>query len=75
MVGHYCVEVRCIKTAAGQFKAAYIVEHAVYSGPKDFVMITLLEVFADERSAVDAAMERGSAHADWLTAARSASVE
>jgi hypothetical protein len=59
-----------MKTAVGHFKAAYIVEHALRAGPKDFVMITLLDVFADERSAVDAAMERGTAHADWLAMSR-----
>ena len=43
----------------------------MHAGPRDFVMITLLEEFDDERLAVDAAMERGISHADWLDTARS----
>ncbi|MBB3228049.1 hypothetical protein FHW69_002684 [Luteibacter sp. Sphag1AF] len=59
-----------MKTPKGVFKAAYIVEPAAYAGPKDFVMISLLDDFDDERSAVDAAMGRGVKHAVWLDAAR-----
>jgi len=36
-------------------------------------MITLLEEFEDEREAVNAAMERGISHADWLDVARTTS--
>ena len=70
-VGQYSVEVRTLRTPSGVWKAAYIVEPAVHAGPRDFVMITLLEEFDDERLAVDAAMERGISHADWLDTARS----
>jgi hypothetical protein len=72
IVGRYSVEVRTLKTAAGRWKAAYIVEPAAHAGPRDFVMITLLDEFAEERLAVDAAMERGIKHADWLVGARQA---
>ncbi|SDF45808.1 MULTISPECIES: hypothetical protein [Rhodanobacteraceae] len=71
-VGQYSVEVRTLRTLAGVWKAAYIVEPAVSAGPRDFVMITLLDEFDDERVAVDAAMERGVRHADWLNASRGA---
>jgi hypothetical protein len=64
------VEVRTLKTASGVWKAAYVVEPAAHAGPRDFVMITLLDEFDDERLAVDAAMERGVSHADWLDVAR-----
>ncbi|HVI56163.1 MAG TPA: hypothetical protein VM621_14060 [Luteibacter sp.] len=70
-VGKYSVEVRTLRAPSGVWKAAYIVEPALYAGPRDFVMITLLEEFEDERLAVDAAMQRGISHADWLDAARS----
>lgn len=70
-VGQYSVEVRTLRTPSGVWKAAYIVEPAVHAGPRDFVMITLLEAFDDERLAVDAAMERGMSHAEWLDVARS----
>ncbi|MGY3230684.1 hypothetical protein ACVWWJ_002168 [Luteibacter sp. HA06] len=70
-VGQYSVEVRTLRTPSGVWKAAYIVEPALHAGPRDFVMITLLEEFDDERLAVDAAMERGISHADWLDTARS----
>ncbi|WP_448101243.1 hypothetical protein [Luteibacter jiangsuensis] len=69
-VGQYSVEVRTLKAPTGLWKAAYIVEPAGHGGPRDFVMITLLENFDDERSAVDAAMEKGVRHADWLQEAR-----
>ncbi|MGF6709277.1 hypothetical protein QFZ41_000241 [Luteibacter sp. W1I16] len=72
IVGRYSVEVRTLKTSAGRWKAAYIVEPAAYAGPRDFVMITLLDEFEEERLAVDAAMERGIKHADWLASARRA---
>jgi hypothetical protein len=65
------VEVRTLRTPSGVWKAAYIVEPALHAGPRDFVMITLLEEFEDERLAVDAAMSRGISHADWLDVARS----
>ncbi|MDF3981612.1 hypothetical protein P3W24_06500 [Luteibacter sp. PPL201] len=68
IVGRYSVEVRTLRTPAGAWKSAYIVEPAAHAGPRDFVMISLLEAFADERSAVDAAMARGVKHADWLAA-------
>jgi hypothetical protein len=35
-------------------------------------MITLLDEFDDERLAVDAAMDRGVKHAEWLMASRTA---
>jgi len=69
-VGQYSVEVRTLKAPTGLWKAAYIVEPAGHAGPRDFVMITLLENFDDERAAVDAAMEKGVRHADWLQDAR-----
>lgn len=69
-VGHYSVEARILKTAGGVWKAAYIVEPVSHAGPRDFVMITLLDEFPDERAAVDAAMEKGARHADWLAGAR-----
>jgi hypothetical protein len=69
-VGKYSVEVRTLKTPAGVWKAAYIVEPVGHAGPRDFVMITLLDEFAEERSAVDAAMRKGVRHADWLAEAR-----
>lgn len=69
-VGQYSVEVRTLRAPSGVWKAAYIVEPALHAGPRDFVMITLLEEFDDERVAVDAAMERGMSHADWLDVAR-----
>lgn len=72
IVGQYSVEVRTLKTPSGVWKAAYIVEPALSAGPRDFVMITLLDEFDDERMAVDMAMERGARHADWLSAARDA---
>lgn len=72
IVGRYSVEVRTLTTPAGIWKAAYIVEPAAYAAPCDFVMITLLEEFLEERIAVDAAMERGIKHAEWLASARSA---
>ncbi|SFW26936.1 hypothetical protein [Luteibacter sp. UNCMF366Tsu5.1] len=70
IVGQYSVEVRTLKTPVGGWKAAYIVEPAAQAGPRDFVMITLLDEFDDERSAVDAAMEKGSRHAHWLAESR-----
>jgi hypothetical protein len=70
IVGHYCVEARCTRTVEGKFKSAYIVEPVPYAGAKDFVMISLLDAYGDERSAIDAAMLRGEAHANWLNAAR-----
>lgn len=70
IVGLYSVEVRTLKSAGGTWKSAYIVEPAAHAGPRDFVMISLLEEFADERAAVDAAMERGVKHADWLENSR-----
>lgn len=70
IVGRYSIEVRTLRTATGAWKAAYIVEPAAHAGPRDFVMISLLEEFGDERSAVDAAMDRGMKHADWLDTAR-----
>lgn len=72
-VGQYSVEVRTLRAPSGVWKAAYIVEPAIHAGPRDFVMITLLDEFEDERVAVDAAMERGISHADWLDAARTTS--
>lgn len=72
IVGQYSVEVRTLKTAGGAWKAAYIVEPAAHAGPHDFVMITLLDEFDSERAAVDAAMQKGVRHADWLADARSA---
>lgn len=69
-VGQYSVEVRTLKTPTGVWKSAYIVEPVGHAGPRDFVMITLLDEFADERAAVDAAMEKGMRHADWLDNAR-----
>ncbi|WP_207906847.1 hypothetical protein [Luteibacter rhizovicinus] len=60
-----------MQTSAGVYKSAYIVEPAAYIGPKDFVMISLLDDFENERSAVDAAMGRGIKHAEWLDTARS----
>ncbi|GAA0911811.1 hypothetical protein GCM10009552_25630 [Rothia nasimurium] len=72
IVGQYSVEVRTLKSATGTWKSAYIVEPAAHAGPRDFVMISLLEEFRDERSAVDAAMDRGMKHADWLETSRSA---
>lgn len=72
-VGQYSVEVRTLRAPSGVWKSAYIVEPAIHAGPRDFVMITLLEEFEDERLAVDAAMERGISHADWLDAARTTS--
>jgi hypothetical protein len=48
------------------WKSAYIVELAAHAGPRDFVMITLLDEFQDERQAVETAMERGAHHAAWL---------
>jgi hypothetical protein len=72
IVGQYSVEVRTLRTSMGAWKAAYIVEPALHAGPHDFVMITLLEDFDAEREAVDAAMEKGSRHAEWLADARSA---
>lgn len=71
IVGQYCVEVRTLRNPTGSWKSAYIVELA-HAGPRDFVMITLLDEFLDERAAVDAAMEKGCKHADWLAHARSA---
>jgi hypothetical protein len=71
IVGQYCVEVRTLRNSLGLWKSAYIVELA-HAGPRDFVMITLLEEFLDERAAVDAAMEKGCQHANWLAAARNA---
>jgi hypothetical protein len=73
-VGFYSVEVRTLKTPAGVWKAAYLVEPAVHAGPRDFVMISLLEQFPDEREAVDAAMVKGVAHAGWLDSERSSRV-
>jgi hypothetical protein len=70
IVGQYSVEVRTLRTSAGFWKAAYIVEPAAHAGPHDFVMITLLEDFQEERFAVNSAMERGIKHADWLADAR-----
>lgn len=70
VVGQYSVEVRTLRTPSGVWKSAYIVEPAAHAGPRDFVMITLLEEFDDERLAVDAAMARGISHADWLDVAR-----
>lgn len=72
IVGQYSVEVRTLKAPSGVWKAAYIVEPAAHAGPHDFVMITLLDDFLDERVAVDAAMDRGIKHADWLAGARRA---
>lgn len=69
-VGQYSVEVRTLRIATGVWKAAYIVEPAGHAGPRDFVMITLLDEFDNERDAVDAAMEKGARHADWLDDAR-----
>ena len=68
--GQYSVEVRTLRTATGVWKAAYIVEPVGHAGPRDFVMISLLDEFPDERTAVDAAMEKGARHADWLGGAR-----
>ncbi|HEY4294575.1 hypothetical protein [Luteibacter sp.] len=65
-VGQHSVEVRTLTTRPGVWKAAYIVEPVSHAGPRDFVMITLLDEFSDERTAVDAAMEKGSRHAEWL---------
>lgn len=73
-VGFYSVEVRTLKTPEGVWKAAYLVEPAGHARPRDFVMISLLEQFEDEREAVDVAMERGVSHAAWLEAARSTPV-
>lgn len=70
IVGQYSVEVRTLKSPSGRWKAAYLVEPALHAGPRDFVMITLLDAFDEERDAVDAAMDRGVAHAEWLTASR-----
>lgn len=72
IVGQFSVEVRTLKSPAGTWKAAYIVEPAAHAGPRDFVMITLLDAFDDERDAVDAAMDRGVKHAEWLAASRQA---
>jgi len=72
IVGQYSVEVRTLRTSMGAWKAAYIVEPAPHAGPHDFVMITLLDDFDVERAAVDAAMEKGTRHAEWLADARSA---
>ncbi|NID14817.1 hypothetical protein HBF32_04965 [Luteibacter yeojuensis] len=69
-VGRYSVEARTLKTPAGVWKAAYIVEPVGHAGPRNFVMITLLDEFPDERAAVDAAMEKGARHADWLAETR-----
>jgi hypothetical protein len=66
LVGKYSVEVRTLRAPSGVWKSAYIVELAVHAGPRDFVMITLLDEFLDERQAVDTAMERGARHALWL---------
>jgi hypothetical protein len=74
IVGHYCVEARCTRTPEGAFKSAYIVEPVNSRGPSDFVMISLLDIFREERSAIDAAMQRGEAHAGWLNAARTHAV-
>lgn len=71
IVGNYGVEVRTLHQPGGRWKSAYIVE-PMHAGPRDFVMITLLEEFADERQAVDAAMAKGADHANWLAAARKA---
>lgn len=70
IVGTYSVEARTLRTKQGTWKAAYILEPAASSGPRDFVMISLLDEFTEERAAVDAAMERGGTHAEWLRAAR-----
>lgn len=70
IVGRYSIEVRTLRTPSGTWKAAYIVEPATHAGPRDFVMISLLEEFTDERAAVDAAMARGVKHADWLDTSR-----
>lgn len=74
IVGQYSVEVRTLRTPAGGWKAAYIVEPAAQAGPRDFVMITLLDAFPDERAAVDAAMEKGTRHATWLTESKRACI-
>jgi hypothetical protein len=50
-VGQYSVEVRTLRAPSGVWKAAYIVEPAIHAGPRDFVMITLLDEFEDERVA------------------------
>jgi hypothetical protein len=68
IVGHYCVEARTLRTPNGAWKSAYLVE-PVHGGPRDFTMITLLDEFDSERAAIDAAMERGARHAQWLDAA------
>lgn len=73
-VANYSVEIRTLRTKAGMWKSAYIVEPVAQNGSRDFVMISLLEEFADERSAVDAAMEKGAKHAEWLAAARTTDV-
>lgn len=66
LVGKYSVEVRTLRAPSGVWKSAYIVELAGHAGPRDFVMITLLDEFLDERQAVETAMERGATHALWL---------
>lgn len=73
-IGFYSVEIRTLRTASGVWKAAYIVEPAMNAAPRDFVMITLLDEFTDERHAVDAAMERGTEHARWLDLERGSRV-
>ncbi|MET0937163.1 MAG: hypothetical protein ABWX83_14305 [Luteibacter sp.] len=70
IVGQYSVEVRTLRASSGVWRAAYIVEPSAHAGPRDFVMITLLDEFDDERVAVDAAMKRGLSHAEWLDVAR-----
>lgn len=71
-VGQHSVEVRTLRTSTGAWKSAYIVEPVGRGGPRDFVMITLMDEFPDERAAVDAAMEKGARHAHWLADARRA---
>lgn len=74
IVGKYSVEVRTLRAPSGVWKSAYIVELAVDAAPRDFVMITLLDEFQDERQAVETAMERGAHHAAWLCESADATV-